>query len=331
MRVFHGDPTKLAASRPALSPELLAVVAERYGLGVDTPRDLGGSFNLNVMVDRYVLRVYGPWVSAERVQELQRIRQTLERRGVPIPDLLPALDGSLWSEFDGCALEVEQYVVGERMKCGTELRIGMEMLGHLHTLMADLTVAVPPPIANHLPQELAFDVTLDATAFIRSWGPTPREDRLAKSAEALARLLPVVELPSQLVHGDFWDNNVLFNGTDVVAVLDFDFAGIRPRIDDLALPLCYAAQNGVGFGDLKELVDAYDTGCTNPLSSTERRALPFAMARMALFFLQYLLLPPTDEDYAQRLRREFNEERGPSCTWWLDRIREGTVSDKLFA
>jgi Ser/Thr protein kinase RdoA (MazF antagonist) len=44
-------------------------------------------------------------------------------------------------------------------------------------------------------------------------------------------------LPRQLAHGDFWDNNVLFRSGRVVSVTDFDFMGVRPRIDDLALTL----------------------------------------------------------------------------------------------
>jgi Ser/Thr protein kinase RdoA (MazF antagonist) len=37
----------------------------------------------------------------------------------------------------------------------------------------------------------------------------------------------------QLVHGDFWDDNVLFAGDEVVLVTDFDFLGLRPPVGDL--------------------------------------------------------------------------------------------------
>ena len=109
--------------------------------------------------------------------------------------------------------------------------------------------------------------------------------------------------------------------TNVVAVLDFDFMGVRPRIDDLALPLHTVLQTGTRPADVRGLVDAYDSGCATPLSDLERRALPFAMARMSLSYLQYLVLPG-DEQYALRCRREFNEKRGPACEWWLDAMRD---------
>lgn len=326
MNIFHGDPAKLAAPDPTLSSELLAFVSKRYGLSINNPRDLGGSFNLNVLLENYVVRVYGSWVTVARGRELQQIRQTLRQEGIPIPELLPALDGSLGSVFEDCFLEVEQFVQGERMGMGQQFRSGMQMLGRLHTHLANLTLENPPPIANHLPQEVALEATRKATAFIRAWNPTPEETHWAEIAETLAQLLPVVELPCQLVHGDFWDNNVLFRGREVTAVLDFDFAGVRPRIDDLALPLSYALQNNlIRITDLRELIKAYDSGCTIPLSKAERRALPFAMARMALFFLQYLLLPPIDAAHAQKLRQEFNTKRGPACEWWLNKIQEGVL------
>jgi len=205
MLVYHGDPAKLATPDPVLSSDLLWFIAVRWGLRVSDSRDLGGSFSLNVLVDGH-----------------QRIRRTLKGRGVPIPDLRPALDGSLWFAFDDCVLEVEQYVVGGPMD---------------------------------------------------SWA--------------------------------------------------------RLRVDDLALPLAYLLQTGARLAQVRALIDAYDSGCATPLSDRERRALPFAMARVALSFLQYLVLPG-DPSYVQRLRQEFNEERGPACEWWLCSIREGTLSEDAF-
>lgn len=67
------------------------------------------------------------------------------------------------------------------------------------------------------------------------------ELRLAAVAEELAELVAETEaglvprLPRQLVHGDFWDNNVLFRRGRPVLLADFDFMGERARIDDLAL------------------------------------------------------------------------------------------------
>lgn len=217
-----------------------------------------------------------------------------------------------------------------------QLRTGMHMLGRLHSLMADLDVHVPPPLANHLPEELALAATQDVITLIHTWGPTPQERQYAEIAETLARTLPVMDLPRQLVHGDFWHNNVRFREAELVAILDFDFMGMRPRVDDLALPLSYFFQFGGQLSEVRELIAAYDFGAAHPersrrapLSDQERRALPWAMARMALSFLQYLLLPG-GEAYAQRARQEFNQSRGPACEWWLNALRDRAFQEVAF-
>lgn len=66
-------------------------------------------------------------------------------------------------------------------------------------------------------------------------------------AEELAGLVAqaegglVARLPRQLVHGDFWDDNMLFRHGRPVLLCDFDFMGERARVDDLALTLWCAA------------------------------------------------------------------------------------------
>jgi homoserine kinase type II len=133
---------------------------------------------------------------------------------------------------------------------------------------------------------------------VRGWNPTAEEIRFSEVSEELAHLLDVAErdaaldLPRQLVHGDFWDNNVFFQDGRVVAVIDLDFMGERARIDDLALTLYYTNSK---FSDgplsderidrLRALVDAYGSGLDHPLSEAERAALPLALARTPLAFV----------------------------------------------
>src|SRR6266545_4737338 len=96
-------------------------------------------------------------------------------------------------------------------------------------------------------------------------------------------------LPRQLVHGDFWDNNVLFRHGRPVLLADFDFMGERARVDDLALTLhCARSDLSTHAGpaqdraQLRRLVASYDAGLDLPLSAAERAALPVAMARQPL-------------------------------------------------
>lgn len=123
----------------------------------------------------------------------------------------------------------------------------------------------------------------------------PASLSLHQVAEELAELVIqaegglVAQLLRQLVHGDFWDNNVLFRGGRPVLVADFDFMGERARIDDLALTLwCAGFDLGAMGGPAQEraqlgrLVASYDAGLEVPLSAAERAALAVAMARQPL-------------------------------------------------
>jgi Ser/Thr protein kinase RdoA (MazF antagonist) len=132
-------------------------------------------------------------------------------------------------------------------------------------------------------------------------------------AEELAELVTEAEtkaeagLPRQLVHGDFWDNNVLFRHGRPVLLADFDFMGERARIDDLARTLWCArvdlgAEGGPAAerGRLRRLVAGYDAGLDLPLSAGERAALPVAMARQPLSSLGGWVARLDDEAAARR-------------------------------
>jgi len=98
--------------------------------------------------------------------------------------------------------------------------------------------------ANHIDPAEALPATRRGARRIRSWNlglselaaAAAAEELAGQLAEAEAKLLP--RLPRQLVHGDFWDNNIGFRVGRLVLVADFDFMGERARIDDVALNFC---------------------------------------------------------------------------------------------
>jgi Ser/Thr protein kinase RdoA (MazF antagonist) len=196
-------------------------------------------------------------------------------------------------------VEVEAYVGHDAiMDSWPRLETGMALLAQTHNLLRQLQVGEEgrrPRFANHLESAHVAAAVRRGTARIRSWEPTPAERRLAAVAEELAELVTQAEaglvdrLPRQLVHGDFWDNNVGFRHGRPVLLVDFDFIGERARIDDLALTLwCARCDLDAEDGPVKErarlrrLVDSYDVGLDLRLSATERAALPLAMARQPL-------------------------------------------------
>jgi Ser/Thr protein kinase RdoA (MazF antagonist) len=151
-----------------------------------------------------------------------------------------------------------------------------------HELLAapggrDALLARTPRLARHLEPADVAEAVRRGTERIRGWEPTAAERRLATMAEELAGLVAQAEAglvarpPRQLVHGDVWDNNVLFRHARPVLLCDFDFMGERARVDDLALTLwCARCDLGAEGGPAQErtrlgrLVAAYDAGLDLP-------------------------------------------------------------------
>jgi homoserine kinase type II len=231
----------------------------------------------------------------------------MRKAGLPFAETIPALDGSLWTALDEQLVEVERYVEGEEMNSWSRLLTGMRMLGRVHDALADIPAspaARTSPAANQIKADEALPLARRAASVIRSWARTGDEWAAAGKTETLAEELETAWLPvrgllpRQLVHGDFWDNNVLFHAGSIVLILDLDFMGERDRIDDIALILYYAnsgstlprhASPGERQRRFRELLDAYDSGTSARLTAVEKAAIPVALARVVLGYTRHLL------------------------------------------
>jgi Ser/Thr protein kinase RdoA (MazF antagonist) len=346
---MHSVENDLGHLRATQSPKLFDLFRERYGLDtIDETRDLGGSSTLNLFVAtdtrRYVARVYQTYVSPSRLDAIQLVRRELAKGGVPCTELVPTCDGEPWTMIDGRLVEVELFVERDSdMDSWERLEVGLPWLGRIHSLLRGVTVhpeGSKPLFANHIEPFDTLEGTLRGTRRVRGWDPSPSELRLIDAAEELAQRVADAErgvvssLPRQLVHGDFWDNNVFFREGRVVLVIDFDFMGERARIDDLALTLYYTnstfSEDPVStarISRLRRLVDAYDRGLDNPLTSIERSALPLALARQPLWWVGRWLPVLDNEEEARQGLAEMSRD----LEWALEVIREADRWQAAFA
>lgn len=246
-----------------------------------------------------------------RVAALHRARSTLAERGIPVVELLTSRAGERWHWSHGRVIEVERWVDHDgRMNTWPRLRTGCSLLARVHDAWAEDDLGEEGEActwANWIsPVEVLARCDI-AAGRLRAWGLGD----LAVDVLRLAELTGADHyLPAQVVHGDFWDNNVYLRRERIVAVTDFEFLGRRPRIDDLALLLYFADEqpyfNGAGFrdqqtrrADLTPLVHAYATRLTTPLTGTELTALPIALARQPLWTYGTQLLVDDDDDHAR--------------------------------
>lgn len=317
MRLNSNSPVRRGpASRAELSPALLPALHERYGFSSSAEvHDLGGSSNLNLRLtdqaQSYVVRVYRPWVTAARLDDMQQVRRVLAQGGIPVVQPILTRDSASWIAVDNRLVEVEPFVgFDEKMDTWPRLAQGLQLLGRIHRLMLPLQVSVDgssAPACNNLAIEDALSGTLAGTQRVRQWGATARELQVVEASEELVYLVDrhraeVSALPRQLVHGDYWDNNVFFRAGRIVQVADLDFMGERARIDDLALTLYYTNStfsedqtSDERIRQLRALVDAYDTGTDQPLTEAERSAFPLALARVPLAFIAMIAVIDSEE------------------------------------
>ena len=306
-------------TRAIVSPDLEEFLRAHWGVRpARAASDLGGSANLNLLVtdggSLRVARVYRPFVTGQRVAALQAVRRHLARHGIPCPEPIPSLGGRGWETFQSRAVEVEPYLAAPAvMHTLARVRTGLAVLGRIHALLHAFPpdpAAAAPRFANYVAADGLVEAVAAGTRRIRAWRPSPAEARLADLADQLAATLAgreqhdPVPLRRQLVHGDFWDNNVRFRHRQVALVTDFDFLGERPRTDDLALTLYFTS---VGITDitrrpaqLAELAGAYETGLGTPLSPHERAAIPLAMARQPLWSIAVWVALLDNQDTARR-------------------------------
>ena len=305
----------MAPFRAVASPELIDKVTGVYELDwTGGSTDVGGGVNLNLALSgtdgpAYVLRVYAPWVSAKRVRFIQALRSYLRDNGLPFTETLVTKHGQGVVEVDGRVAEIDRYVAGRNMTwdASRQLHPALAMLGRVHAAMArapGLGDERPHGRENHVEAEQALGWARRAAAVVRSWDDaSPAELALARDIVVLAEVLRPREAKlaaaarRQLVHSDFWEHNVLFDSDDhIAAVLDLDFCGSRPRVDDLAYTLSGTASSlhsptvdPAHWESIRPAVDAYSKAVEPPLSLEERRALPLAIARTVLFVARHLV------------------------------------------
>jgi len=133
------------------------------------------------------------------------------------------------------------------------------------------------------------------------FGPSDMRARLDEVERSTARtdLLPAVArvktlydrfvpardrtLPSGIVHGDLFRDNVLFRGSDVAALLDFESAFHGPFVYDLMVTIaawCY--RDGFDVAHARAMVEGYAT--LRPLEAAEVSAVPVEGALACLRF-----------------------------------------------
>ncbi|EGB15884.1 aminoglycoside phosphotransferase [Pseudodesulfovibrio mercurii] len=235
----------------------------------------------------------------ERRERIGRALDGLSRAGLPVPAYLAGPDGRFVVEHDGRYLQLSPYVPGDPLPQPEFIEDGArgESLGAFLCRLREVSGTVrefddePPFVLEAYVNEL---LTLMAER---------RPDLHRDLIPVLPALAPLFEawpgLTTALCHGDFHPLNVIWHGRAAVAVIDWEFAGIRPCLFDAANCL-----GCVGIEDPHALV----RGLAPALLHTLRRGL--CLDRDAFALLPELLLGLRFAWMSEWLRRKDEEMIG---------------------
>lgn len=233
----------LAAGRPGplvlwCAAMTLRVVLSAYGLEGVRPYRIGaGRNNEHWYVGAgLVLRRYGPFSSDAVIGYEHAIVGQLRERGWPVAVPIPSAAGRLVAADGGRRYCLFPRLAGrrgspERPRQPRELG---RLLGRLHRDLAAVSVTAPPdafPPILEMPADPAWQHlgALDDPVLKALLRRKLAEVRTA--AGSAARGQPGV----QLVHGDWHDGNILYQGGTVSGILDFDFAHPDLPLVDVAI------------------------------------------------------------------------------------------------
>lgn len=249
---------------PAAVADLLR---DAWGLSVaeltllDTERD--DSFRVDLAEGTVLAKVAHPLDGAELL-DLQDAALAAAA-DLPVPRLVPTLDGSASRALDGRIVRVLSWLPGsEAGVARMPLRAGGELLGRLSAALSSLD---HPGADRLLPWDVARVPELaDYTA---------DERLLAAIARFAHEVSPVLATaPRQIVHGDFHPGNVLVDESGSISgVVDFGDVSRTARVCDVGVALGYLIPEDRPGVDVRE---AFVAGFESivPLTPEERAVVP---------------------------------------------------------
>lgn len=301
-----------------LAPEALDRIARQHRLGPIHGAELckAGLINSNYRVSTstgtFLVRVYSPERTLEHVEFELSTLQHLSRSGFPCQRPMPSEDGALTGRLDERLYAVLTFLPGSTLRQEELHPAVSEQIGTRFAELQNLLQGFQPrgrkpdadyPLIRELVPEV-FERVRQAPG-----GATDLELLEADWAELEPRFRPERDPRRQVVHGDLYYQNVLFDGGRLTGIIDFDDAYVGSPLLDLALVVMEFATPATNWLELRlaePLLRHYARA--RPVAPADAESLTDAMRFLCFKFLGYTLpltlekgLPPSSNSYFQRL------------------------------
>lgn len=246
-----------------------------------------GVSNSNYLVEttrgRFVLTLYERRIDEADLPWFLALMGHLAGRGLPVPRPLADAQGRTLSRLRGRPAALVEFLAGVSLTQpqAAHCRAVGEALARLHLAGRDFG----PPRPNHLGPAAARAIANDLGDRLDRLEPGLR-DRIRRTLDQVERDWPG-RLPTGVIHGDLFPDNVLFQGGQVSGLIDFYFAAT----DLLAYDLAVARTAWSFTPDGRHFLPHHDAALlegyaqVRPLAPDERAALPLLAQAACLRFL----------------------------------------------
>jgi len=208
----------------------VCALADHYGLMLDGFKPIEGgarnsSYLLQSQQGEYVLTVFDDRSWAD-VDKLGRLLLLLEEHDFPATRLLQPEQGGISAMYGDKPVMLKEYIAGEVCQ-----DLDLQMLSQAGASMATLHQLKIP---DHLLEcEHPYGLHLFGNVIGRNIDPS-YESWLAGQISYLTENIPA-DVPRGFIHGDLFYDNLLFDGDELRAIIDFEEACLYFKVFDLGM------------------------------------------------------------------------------------------------
>ena len=255
-----------------LSPTELARIVSQYPIGTplkldEIPGGFGNSnFKLTTTAGEFLLKICDEKDPAELNMQIELL-QHLHQYAYPTVYPISTKDRKYLIHETFGSVMLYPFLQGEQPQSSPDT------LAHLGEALAQLHCIPPiaklPRFAMGISQMIPFFEEVQGTPFATHPFVESLKSQLASMASQLN-----ARLPMGLLHGDLFLDNTLFDGNQMVAILDFEEGCYDTLLIDVGMTLigcCYTPEDRLNLGAAQRFLDAYNA--VRPLTESEWQSL----------------------------------------------------------
>ncbi len=244
------------------------------------------NFLMETEAGRFFLTIYEKRVREDDLPFFLGLMHWLAEHGYPSATPIADRNGEILKRVRGKPAAVISFLSGlsVRRPSAAHCREAGSGLARLHLAAEGFSLSRP--------NDLGQDAWTPMFATLRERAESLKPGLAAQIEGDLARINAgwPGDLPTGVIHADFFPDNVFFQGGQFVAAIDFYFACVDSLAYDIAVALnawCFEADGSFNITSARALLAGYESH--RPLSDAERAALPVLAYGAAMrFFLTRL-------------------------------------------